>query len=64
MHDLCSYLSSGPIVKYLKKRRLLKQIENYGSTNPKDAAEGTIRKNLVFHRNLQCMDLTALKMPE
>ena len=45
-NDLCSYLSSGPIlVMILEKEGAIKaNREIMGSTNPKDAAEGTIRK--------------------
>ena len=45
-NDLCTYLSSGPIVVMVleKKNAILANRELMGSTNPKDAAEGTIRK--------------------
>ena len=45
-NDLCEYLSSGPIVvMILEKEGAVKaNREIMGSTNPKDAAEGTIRK--------------------
>ncbi len=44
--DLCSYLSSGPIVAMVleKKNAVLANRELMGATNPKDAEEGTIRK--------------------
>ena len=44
--DLCSYLSSGPIVVMIleKVNAVLGNRELMGSTNPKDADEGTIRK--------------------
>ena len=44
--DLCSYLSSGPIVVMIleKENAVLKNRELMGATNPKDANEGTIRK--------------------
>ena len=44
--DLCSYLSSGPIVVMVleKDNSVLANRELMGATNPKDAAEGTIRK--------------------
>ena len=44
--DLCSYLSSGPIVVMIleKENAVLKNRELMGATNPKDADEGTIRK--------------------
>ena len=45
-NDLCSYLSSGPIVVMVleKENSVLANRELMGATNPKDAAEGTIRK--------------------
>ena len=45
-NDLCSYLSSGPIVVMIleKKNAVLANRELMGDTNPKDAIEGTIRK--------------------
>jgi nucleoside-diphosphate kinase len=44
--DLCSYLSSGPIVVMIleKDNAILANRELMGATNPKDAEEGTIRK--------------------
>ena len=44
--DLCSYLSSGPIVAMVleKENAILANRELMGATNPKDAEEGTIRK--------------------
>jgi nucleoside-diphosphate kinase len=44
--DLCSYLSSGPIVVMVleKENSVLANRELMGATNPKDAEEGTIRK--------------------
>ena len=44
--DLCSYLSSGPIVVMVLEREnaVLTNRELMGSTNPKEAKEGTIRK--------------------
>ena len=44
--DLCTYLSSGPIVVMVleKENAVLENRELMGATNPKDAAEGTIRK--------------------
>ena len=43
--DLCAYLSSGPIVVMVleKENSVLANRELMGATNPKDAAEGTIR---------------------
>ena len=45
-NDLCTYLSSGPIVvMILQKVNAVKgNREIMGATNPKDAEEGTIRK--------------------
>ena len=45
-NELCNYLSSGPIVvmKLEKENAIFENRELMGSTNPKDAAEGTIRK--------------------
>ena len=45
-NDLCTYLSSGPIVVMIleKENAIIANRELMGSTNPKDAAEGTIRK--------------------
>ena len=44
--DLCSYLSSGPIVVMVleKEDAVLGNRELMGATNPIDAKEGTIRK--------------------
>ena len=45
-NDLCAYLSSGPIAVMIleKENAIIANRELMGSTNPKDAAEGTIRK--------------------
>ena len=45
-NDLCSYLSSGPIVVMVleKENSILANRELMGATNPKDAEKGTIRK--------------------
>ena len=45
-NDLCTYLSSGPIVVMIleKNNAVLANRELMGATNPKDAEEGTIRK--------------------
>ncbi|MAJ22445.1 MAG: nucleoside-diphosphate kinase [Candidatus Pelagibacter sp. TMED64] len=44
--ELCAYLSSGPIIVMILEgeNAILKNREIMGATNPKDAAEGTIRK--------------------
>ena len=45
-NDLCTYLSSGPIVVMVleKKNAVFGNRELMGATNPKDAKDGTIRK--------------------
>ena len=45
-NDLCTYLSSGPIVVMIlqKDNAVVGNRELMGATNPKDAKEGTIRK--------------------
>ena len=45
-NDLCTYLSSGPIVvMIIERENAIKENRNLmGATNPKDAEEGTIRK--------------------
>ena len=45
-NDLCAYLSSGPIVVMIleKENAVLANRDLMGATNPKEAAEGTIRK--------------------
>ena len=45
-NDLCTYLSSGPIVVMVleKENAVLSNRELMGATKPEDAAEGTIRK--------------------
>tara|TARA_B100000524_G_scaffold103527_1_gene49775 strand:+ start:84 stop:494 length:411 start_codon:yes stop_codon:yes gene_type:complete len=45
-NDLCSYLSSGPIVVMVieKENGIVANRELMGATNPKDALDGTIRK--------------------
>tara|TARA_B100000886_G_scaffold15922_1_gene10190 strand:+ start:1630 stop:2040 length:411 start_codon:yes stop_codon:yes gene_type:complete len=45
-NDLCTYLSSGPIVVMVleKDNAVLANRELMGATNPKDAEDGTIRK--------------------
>ena len=44
--DLCTYLSSGPIVAMVleKENSILENRSLMGATNPKEAIEGTIRK--------------------
>ena len=45
-NDLCAYLSSGPIIVMIleKENAVIANRELMGSTNPKEAKEGTIRK--------------------
>ena len=45
-NDLCTYLSSGPIVAMIleKKNAVSDNRKLMGATNPKDAEDGTIRK--------------------
>ena len=45
-NELCNYLSSGPIIVMIleKVNAVLANRELMGSTNPKEAREGTIRK--------------------
>ena len=45
-NDLCSYLSSGPIIAMIleKENAVADNRKLMGATNPKDADEGTIRK--------------------
>ena len=44
--ELCSYLSSGPIVvmELSRENAVLENRKLMGATNPKDAEEGTLRK--------------------
>ena len=44
--DLCTYLSSGPIIvmSLQKDNAVLENRKLMGATNPKDAEEGTLRK--------------------
>ena len=45
-NELCSYLSSGPIIAMIleKENAVVDNRKLMGATNPKDAEEGTIRK--------------------
>ena len=45
-NELCSYLSSGPIVvmELSRESAVLENRKLMGATNPKDAEEGTLRK--------------------
>jgi len=48
-NDLVSFMTSGPVVIQVLKgeNAVLKNREVMGATNPKDAAEGTIRKDFA-----------------
>ena len=48
--DLCSYLSSGPIIAMIleKENAVADNRKLMGATNPKDAEEGTIRKKYAI----------------
>ena len=52
-NDLCSYLSSGPIVVMVleKNNAILDNRTLMGATNPEEAEEGTIRKKYE-HKSL------------
>jgi nucleoside-diphosphate kinase len=52
-HDLCQYMSSGPIVAMLlQKENAVADFRNLiGSTNPAQAEEGTIRK--LFAKSIE-----------
>ena len=60
-NDLCAYLSSGPIVVMIleKNNAVLENREVMGATNPKDAKDGLLEKNLEYQLiKIQYMDLT------
>ena len=64
-NDLCTYLSSGPIIVMTLQREnaVAENRKLMGATNPVDAEEGTLRKNMVFQLiKTPFMDLTPLKM--
>jgi len=52
-HDLCAYMSSGPIVAViLEKENAVADFRTLiGATNPANAAEGTIRK--IFAKSIE-----------
>ena len=60
-HDLCAYLSSGPIIvmNLQKVNAVLDNRKLMGSTNPKDAEEGTIRKKygISIDKNLSLIHI-------
>ena len=49
-NDLCKYLSSGPIIVLSLQREnaVMENRKLMGATNPIDAKEGTLRKNMVY----------------
>ena len=49
-NDLCTYLSSGPIIAMIleKDNAVADNRKLMGATNPKEAAEGTIRKKFAL----------------
>ena len=55
--DLCSYLSSGPIVAMIleKKNAVADNRKLMGATNPKDAVDGTIRKKYGISIDKNCV---------
>ena len=59
-NNLCSYLSSGPIVVLILEgiNAVTKYRKLMGATNPKDADENTIRKlyGISIDKNSVCMD--------
>ena len=50
LKELCSYLSSGPIIAMVLKgdNVIKKNRDLMGATNPKDAKEGTIRQKVCY----------------
>ena len=65
--DLCSYLSSGPIVVMILegKNAVSTNRKLMGATDPKNAEENTIRKMYGYQlTKIQFMALTLLKMPK
>ena len=65
-NDLCAYLSSGPIVVMVieKENAVLANRDLMGATNPKDAADGTIRKKYgisIDKNSVNCFDDRPIK---
>ncbi|NOX37819.1 MAG: nucleoside-diphosphate kinase [Calditrichaeota bacterium] len=62
--ELTEYMSSGPIVAMvLEKENCIADFRNFiGATNPKEAAEGTIRKE--FGKDIQMNCVHASDSPE
>ena len=64
-NDLCTYLSSGPIIVMTLQREnaVVENRKLMGATNPVDAEDGTLRKNMVFQLiKILFMDQIVLKM--
>ena len=64
-NDLCSYLSSGPIIVMVleKNNAVVDNRKLMGATNPKEAEDGTIRKNMEFRLiKILFMALIVMKM--
>ncbi len=63
-NDLTDFMSSGPIVAMvLEKENCIKDYRDFiGSTNPAEAAEGTIRRD--FGADIQCNCVHASDSPE
>jgi len=62
--DLCNFMTSGPVVVQVLEgeNAIAKNREVMGSTNPDDAAEGTIRK--LFAENVEANSVHGSDSPE
>ncbi|MEE8351974.1 MAG: nucleoside-diphosphate kinase [Rhodospirillales bacterium] len=62
--DLCDFMTSGPVVVQVLEgeNAIAKNREVMGSTNPDDAAEGTIRK--LFAENVEANSVHGSDSPE
>ena len=62
--DLCSYMTSGPIVAQVLEgeNAITRNREVMGNTNPANAAEGTIRKD--FGENIEANSVHGSDSPE
>ena len=63
-NDLCTYMTSGPIVAQVLEGEsaIAKNREVMGNTNPANAAEGTIRKD--FGENIEANSVHGSDSPE
>ena len=63
-NDLCTYMTSGPIVAQVLEgdKAIAKNREVMGNTNPANAAEGTIRKD--FGENIEANSVHGSDSPE